>query len=105
MNILMMAINNYIKTILKKKKWTLQRFSDEINKVKEESGILTKTTPQNISNFLNQTDDKHVLRPKQLVIWEKALGLPYDTLVNMVELPKSKNGIKEFEELKEEVRK
>ncbi len=101
----MINVNDYIKTLLKKKKWTLQQFSDEINKVKEESGLLTKTTPQNISNFLNQTDDKHILRPKQLVTWEKALGLPYDTLVNMVELPKSKNGIKELEELKRKVRK
>lgn len=101
----MITVNDYIKTILKKKKWTLQQFSDEINRVKEEIGIFTKTTPQNISNFLNQTDDKHILRPKQLILWEKVLNLPYDTLVNMVEPPKSKDGIKELEELKRKVRK
>lgn len=101
----MITVNDYIKVILKKKKWTLQRFADEINKVKLKANISSKTTPQNISNFLNQVDDKHVLRPKQLVLWEKALDLPYDTLINMVELPKSKDGIEELNKLKEKVRK
>lgn len=101
----MISINEYIEVILKKKKWTLRQFADEINKVKVSIGILTKTTPQNISNFLNQADNKHILRPKQLVIWEKALSIPYDTLLNMVEPPKSKNGIKKLEELKRKVRK
>lgn len=101
----MISVNDYIKTLLKKKKWTLKQFAEEINKVKLEINITTKTTPQNISNFLNQVDDKHILRPKQLVIWEKALGIPYDSLLNMVELPKSKDGIKELEELKKKVRK
>lgn len=101
----MISVNEYIKAILKKRKWTLKQFAEEINKVKLEINITTKTTPQNISNFLNQVDDKHILRPKQLVIWEKALGIPYDSLLNMVELPKSKDGIKELEELKKKVRK
>ncbi len=101
----MITVNDYIKVILKKKKWTLQRFADEINKVKLKANISSKTTPQNISNFLNQVDDKHVLRPKQLVLWEKALDLPCDTLINMVELPKSKDGIEELNKLKEKVRK
>lgn len=101
----MLNLYEYIYIILKKKGWTLSKFADEINKVKIEIGILTKTTPQNISNFLNQIDNKHILRPKQLVIWEKALGLPYDTLLNMVEPPKSKSGIKELEKIKRKVRK
>lgn len=101
----MITVNDYIKAILKKKKWKLQQFADEINKVKAKANISSKTTPQNISNFLNQVDDKHVLRPKQLVIWEKALDLPDDTLINMVELPKSKDGIEELNKIKERVRK
>lgn len=101
----MITVNDYIKAILKKKNWKLQQFADEINKVKAKANISSKTTPQNISNFLNQVDDKHVLRPKQLVIWERALGLPNDTLINMVELPKSKDGIEELNKLKEKVRK
>ena len=101
----MITVNDYIKVILKKKNWKLQQFADEINQVKAKANISSKTTPQNISNFLNQVDDKHVLRPKQLVIWEKALDLPDDTLINMVELPKSKDGIEELNKLKEKVRK
>ena len=98
----MITVNDYIKQILKKKQWTLHKFAIEINKVKKESGINSITTKQNISNYLNGLHD---MRPKHLVIWEKALGLKDDTLVNMVELPKSKNGIKELNEIKRKVRK
>ena len=100
----MITVSDYIKSILKKKKWTLQQFADEINKIKSKINISSITTPQNISNFLNEIDDGHILRPKQLVIWEKPLDLPNDILVNMVEQPKSKDGIKELNELKEKVR-
>ncbi len=100
----MISVEEFIRDILKKKKWSLSKFADEINKVKEHVGIKTKTTKQNISNFLNQLK-LHDLRPKQLVIWEKALGLKEDTLVNMVAPPKSKNGKKELEEMKKKVRK
>lgn len=100
----MMTVSDYIKLILKKKKWTLNQFAEAINKVKLKANILTKTTASNISNFLNQVDEGHILRPKQLVIWEKALDLPNDTLLNMVELPKSKEGIEELNKLKEKVR-
>lgn len=101
----MITVNDYIRLILKKKNWTLNKFAEEINKVKLKADISSKTTPQNISNFLNQVDEGHVLRPKQLVIWEKALDLPYNTLLHMVELPKSKDGIEELNKLKEKVRK
>ena len=98
----MITVNDYIKQILKKKQWSLERFANEINKVKKESGINSMTRKQNISNYLNGLHD---MRPKHLVIWEKALDLKDDTLVNMVELPKSKNGIKELNEIKRKVRK
>lgn len=100
----MLDVSQYIKLILQKKKWTLKQFANEINKVKEQAGIDSKTTIQNVSNFLNQVDDNHILRPKQLVLWEKALDLPLGTLYEMVELPKSKNGMKELNEMIKKVR-
>lgn len=101
----MITVNEYIKKLLSKKNWTLKKFAAEINAVKQKIGIESKTTIQNISNFLNQVDDKHILRPKQLVIWEKALQLPIGTLIEMVELPKSKNGIERLNELKRKIEK
>ena len=97
----MISVEEYIKNILKKKEWTLQRFADEINQIKQKINIEGKTTRQNISNFLNKVDNGNLLRPKQLLIWEKALGLKMGTLSNMVEQPKTKTGIKELEKLKE----
>lgn len=99
----MINVNEYIQLILKKKKWTLTKFADEINKVKKQVGIDSKTTVQNISNFLKQVDDKHILRPKQLCIWESALGLTPYTLINMVEPIATKEGQKELKELMKKV--
>lgn len=101
----MITLNEYIRTILKKKGWTLKQFADEINHIKEGANLKGKISPQNICNFLNQVDDKHILRPKQLCIWEVALDLPYDSLCNMVAPPKTKEAKKELEELKKRVRK
>lgn len=100
----MIDVSEYIKRVLQKKGWTLQRFADEINLIKKQSGIDSTTTKQNISNFLNHTKG-HDLRPKMLVVWEKALGLKEDTLVNMVEPVKSKKARIELERIKEKVRK
>lgn len=99
----MINVSEYIQLILKKKKWTLQKFANEINKVKQKVGITSITTPQNISNFLKQVDNQHILRPKQLCIWEKALGLPQGQLVNMVAPVVSKEGQKELKELMKKV--
>ena len=99
----MIDVTDYIKIILNKKKWTLTKFADEINKVKKQVGIESKTLPQNISNFLKQVDDKHVLRPKQLCLWEKALGLAPYTLINMVEPIATKESQKELKELMKKV--
>lgn len=98
----MLNVSEYIQLILKKKKWTLQQFADEINKVKQKIGIESITTKQNISNYLRQVDNKHALRPKQLCIWEKALDLPQGQLVNMVK-PVSKEGQKELKEIMKKV--
>ena len=99
----MMNVNEYIQLILKKKAWTLDKFADEINNVKKQIGVDGKTTKQNISNFLKQVDNQHILRPKQLCIWEKALGLPPNTLVSMVSPPSSKEGQKELKEIMKKV--
>lgn len=95
----MINVSDYIQIILHKKKWTLGKLAEEINKVKQQVGIESKTTPQNISNFLKQVDDKHILRPKQLCLWEKALGLQQGVLVNMVAPPVSKEAKKELKEI------
>ena len=100
----MIDVRDYIQLLLKKKKWTLQRFADEINKVKQKVGITSITTPQNISNFLKQVDNQHILRPKQLCIWEKALKLPPNALVSMVAPPSSKEGQKELKEIMRKVK-
>lgn len=100
----MIDVSEYIKRVLKKKGWTLQQFANEINSVKKQSGINSITTKQNISNFLNHTK-AHELRPKMLVIWEKALGLKDDTLVNMVEPVKTRKAKIELETIKEKIRK
>ena len=100
----MLNVNEYIKIILKKKKWTLKQFAEAINQVKQKAGLDGKITSQNISNFLNQTDDKHILRPKQLCIWEKALGLNQGTLMSMVAPPSTKEAKKELKEIIKKVR-
>lgn len=99
----MLNVSEYIQLILKKKKWTLQQFADNINQVKQKIGIESVTTKQNISNFLNQVDNQHVLRPKMLVLWECALGLQPNTLVSMVTPPSSKEGQKELKEIMRKV--
>ena len=99
----MLNVSEYIQLILKKKKWTLQQFANEINKVKQKVGIESITTRQNINNFLKQVDNQHILRPKQLCVWEKALGLQPYTLISMVAPPSSKEGQKELKELMKKV--
>ena len=91
----MLNVTDYIKLILKKKKWTNVRLCQELNKIEEQLGE-SRTTPQNISNYLH---GQWSFRPKILVKYEKALGLPLNTLVNMVVPPSSKEGQKELKEM------
>ncbi len=67
----MLNVAEYVKLLLKKNNMTLNEFADAINEVKKKIGDESKITKQNISNYLNHTDDQHILRPKQLCIWEK----------------------------------
>lgn len=91
----MIDVSTYIKLILEKKKWTNKRLCEELNKIESQLGE-SRTTPQNITNYFN---GMWAFRPKVLVKYEKALGLPQMTLVNMVALPSSKEGQKELKEI------
>ena len=86
----MMAVNEYIKLILKKKKWTNVKLCQEINKIEEKIGD-TRTSTQNITNYLN---GYHNLRPRWLVKVEKALELDEGVLLSMVTPPSGKDGKK-----------
>lgn len=95
----MINVTDYIKLILKKKKWANNKLCQEINKIEEHLGE-SRTTPQNISNYLH---GQWALRPKVLVKYEKALDLPQNTLVSMVAPPSSKEGKKELKEIMKKV--
>lgn len=88
----MLSVNEYIKLILKKKKWTNVRLCKELNKIESQLGDV-RTSPQNITNYLNGYCS---FRPKVLVKYEKALGLKQGTLVNMVKEPLTKESQKEL---------
>ena len=96
----MISVIDYIKLVLKKKNWTNQRLCDELNKIESQLGE-SRTSRQNISNYLNGQWD---FRPKVLVKYELALGLPVGTLIKMVAPPLTKNGQKELEETIKKVR-
>ena len=77
---------------MKKKKWTRRRLCKELNKIEEKLGD-SRTNYQNITNYLNGYWE---FRPKILAKYEKALGLDFGTLINMVSLPISRNAKKEL---------
>lgn len=91
----MLNVSDYIKLVLKKKKWTNVKLCQELNKIETYLGD-SKTTPQNITNYLN---GYHDIRPKWLVKVEKALQLEQGTLINMVALPTTKEAQKELKEI------
>lgn len=100
----MMNIREYIDLVLSKKKLTRREFCNKINKIEEKLGE-KKSNYQNITNYLNGTDDKHNIGYKMALKMEKALDLPNDTLINMVKSPMTPDVIKDFNKLKEKVRK
>lgn len=95
----MINVSDYIQMIIKKKKWTNSKLCQELNKIEEHLGE-SRTTPQNISNYFH---GQWSFRPKVLVKYEKALGLPPNTLVSMVVPPSSKDGQKELKEIMKKV--
>ena len=99
----MMTIEDYIKKILKKKGWNLTKFTEEINKVRKQVGIKGKTNLSNVSAYLN--DKNTPIGFKTLVVWERVLGLPCDSLCNLVSQPVTRKTKKDLEEFKKKVRK
>lgn len=91
----MINVSDYIKLILKKKKWTNTKLCQELNKIEAQLGD-SRTSPQNITNYLNGLYD---IRPKWLVKVEKALNLQPGLLISMVAPPSSKEGQKELKEI------
>lgn len=96
----MLNVSDYIKLILKKRKWSNTRLCEELNKIEKKLGD-SRTTPQNITNYFN---GQWPFRPKILLKYEKALGLEQMTLVNMVSEILTKESKKEFNELKNKIR-
>lgn len=99
----MMSIREYIDLVLTKKRMTRREFCNKINKIEEKIGE-KKTNYQNVTNYLNGTDDKHNIGYKMALKMEKALDLPDDTLINMVKNPISPDVAKDFDKLKKKVR-
>lgn len=99
----MMNIRDYIILILDKKKMTRAEFTRKINEIEDKLGE-KKTTNQNITNYLNGTDDKHNIGYKMALKMEKALNLPDDTLLKMVKNPLTPDVAKDFDKLKKKVR-
>ena len=99
----MMSIRQYIMLILEKKKMTRAEFTRKINEIEVKIGE-KKSTTQNITNYLNGTDDKHNIGYKMALKMEKALNLPDDTLINMVKNPLTPDVAKDFDKLKKKVR-
>lgn len=99
----MMNIREYINLILEKKKMTRREFARRINKVEDKLGE-KRTTAQNITNYLNGTDDAHNIGYKMALKMEKALDLPNDTLLKMVKNPVAPDVKKDFDIMKKKVR-
>lgn len=96
----MIDVSTYIKLIMQKKGMTNQKLCYELNKIEEKLGD-SRTSKQNVSNYLN---GQWAFRPKILAKYEAALGLPENTLVNMVSMPLTKEGKKELKEYIKKVR-
>ena len=100
----MINITDYIEMILKKKGLSKVDFTKKINDIEDKLGD-SRTSNQNITNYLNNTDGLHNIGWKMALKMEKALELPEDTLIKMVKNPVMAESIKDFNELKKKVRK
>ena len=100
----MLNIREYIDLVLMKKHMTRREFCNKINQIEEKLGE-KKSTVQSVTNWLNGTDDKHNIGYRTALKMEKALDLPDDTLINMVKNPITADAVKDFNKMKERVRK
>jgi transcriptional regulator with XRE-family HTH domain len=89
--------------VLKKEGLSRADFAKRINDIEEKLGD-TKTSTQNITNYLNNTDGEHNIGWKMALKMEKALGLPEDTLVKMVKSPIMAGSKRDFNNMKKKVR-
>lgn len=96
----MLNVNDYIKLILKKKKWTNVKLCQELNKIEERIGD-KKTTKQNVTNYLN---NYHTFGYSTLIKYEVALQLPLGELLQFVQAPKTKRGRKNLNKFIKKVR-
>lgn len=96
----MINVIDYVKLIIKKKKMTRTDFCRRINKVEEKLGD-KRTHLENITYWFNE---KTTIRPITLLKWEKALDLTEGTLVSMVGLPKTREGLREYKKMRDKLR-
>lgn len=99
----MISLIEYINLVLTKKGITRAEFAKRINEVEEKIGD-TKTSSQNITNYLNNTDGLHNIGWKMALKMEKALELPDDTLLKMVKDPVTAGSKRDFNNMKRKVR-
>lgn len=95
----MISVAEYIKIVLKKKNWTNRKLCQKLNEIEQKLDD-RRTTPQNITNYLNGSNDIGI---KWAVKVEKALELPKGILVSMIMPPITKDAKKELKELIEKV--
>lgn len=99
----MISLVEYINLVLTKKGISRAEFAKRINEVEGKIGV-TKTSNQNITNYLNNTDGLHNIGWKMALKMEKALELPDDTLLKMVKDPVTVVSKKDFNNMKRKVR-
>ena len=99
----MINVVDYINLILKKKGLSRAEFTSKINEIEDRLGD-SRTTTQNITNYLNNTDGLHNLGYKMILKMEKALDLPDDTLLKLVKNPITEGSKKDFNDMKRKVR-
>lgn len=99
----MITLTDYIELVLKKKGLSKVDFTKKINDIEDKLGD-KRTSTQNITNYLNNTDGTHNIGYKMALKMEKALGLPDDTLLKMIKYPITDGPKKDFNDLKKKVR-
>lgn len=96
----MMTVRDYIKLLLKKKKWSRFKLCQELNKVEAKISD-ARTVPQNVTNYLNGYFEFSVYT---LIKYEAVFNLPVGTLISMVEQPLSKSARDELNKLIKKIR-
>lgn len=95
----MLDLKTFIELCIKKKGYTYTEFVERVNRIKFKLGDKGIMRINNISEILNSNRD---IDERTLLIWEVALDLPENTLVNL----SSKRGkTKKNNEVREKLRK